>query len=188
MASRESFSLVDILRLLVGKVTSSPTARGLLLLALGLKLVAHLARKKRCVKGKLVLITGAATGIGREQAFVFSKAGARVVLWDIAFEALQKTADDVRSATGGEVHAYKVNLADREEVYAVAADTKKAHGVVWCLVNNARVSLPRPLAREDLPRSHASTPRHETRTHRPESSAARTSSTRRTEGLSSAWP
>lgn len=130
-------SLVDVLRLLLQKVGPSlGKAAAVLVVA---ALVMRMTRKRKSLKDKLVLVTGAATGIGREQAFKFAKAGAKLAIWDINMEMLEKTAEDVRKATGAQVEAYKVNLADKEAVYACADEVRAKQGHVQVLVNNAGI-------------------------------------------------
>lgn len=106
--------------------------------------------KRKNLRGRIVLVTGAATGIGREQAFKFAAKGARLVLWDIAYEQLLKTAEDVRTATpSAQVFAYKCDLSKREEIYRVAETVKKDVGSVWCLVNNAGIISGREFLQTD---------------------------------------
>ena len=50
--------------------------------------------------GKVVVITGAATGIGRASALLFAQAGARLMLTDVREDALAATIDAVRAAHG----------------------------------------------------------------------------------------
>ena len=64
------------------------------------------------LKGKVAIITGAATGIGRASALMFARAGARVALADVREPELARTEADVRAA-GGE-RAGLVKLARRE--------------------------------------------------------------------------
>jgi len=135
----DDLPIQDLVKALLVRVSSYDWLRKGLLYSLLLALVVRLTQKKRSVKGKLVLVTGAATGIGRQQAFSFARAGARLALWDINVEQLEKTAEEVRQATGAEVQAYRCNLADREDIYEVAEQVKADQGHVWCLINNAGI-------------------------------------------------
>lgn len=132
-------SALELVRLLVLRVASWQWLRKLAVYA-ALALVAlRLSRRRKSLKGKLVLITGAATGIGREQAFEFARQGARLAVWDINEEQLDKTCVDVREQTGAEIKGYKCNLANKDEIYATAGKVKEAQGEVYCLVNNAGI-------------------------------------------------
>ena len=68
--------------------------------------------------GKVAIITGAATGIGRASAMLFARAGARVALADLRDDELAKTAAAVRDA-GGEVMAVPADLAQPEACVTV---------------------------------------------------------------------
>ena len=80
------------------------------------------------VHGKLCLITGSASGIGREMAMILGKKGARLVMWDLDEEKLAQTAEDVQKATGAEVAAYAIDLSSKEQIYQRAAEVKRAQG------------------------------------------------------------
>ena len=71
--------------------------------------------------GKVAVITGAATGIGRASALAFARAGARVVLTDVREDELGRTAEAVHGA-GGEVAALSADLASPD-----ACDGSDAH-------------------------------------------------------------
>mmetsp|Transcript_13159 Transcript_13159/g.15064 ORF Transcript_13159/g.15064 Transcript_13159/m.15064 type:complete len:321 (+) Transcript_13159:91-1053(+) len=136
-ASLENASLVDLVRALLVKL--SPTAAKLLVATILLLLAKKYMAKKKSCKGKLVLITGAAGGLGRETALCFAKKGARLALWDVNLDGLEETATIVKEKTGADVKVYKVNLVNREDIYAAAKQVKSAQGTVWCLVNNAGI-------------------------------------------------
>lgn len=90
------------------------------------------------VKGKIVLITGGALGMGREVARLFARDGARIVLWDLRQEELDKTAGELKTL-GAEVHTYICDVTNRQMVYETADKVKKEVGVVDILDNNAGV-------------------------------------------------
>ena len=94
--------------------------------------------KKKNIRGKVFLVTGGAMGMGRLVAERFARDGARVVLWDINGEELEKTARQM-AERGWEVHPYVVDVADRAKVYETADKVKQEVGVVDVLMNNAGV-------------------------------------------------
>src|SRR6185503_15936120 len=70
------------------------------------------------LKGKVAIITGAATGIGRASALLFARAGARVALVDVREPELARTEADVRAA-GGDAMALAADLAQPDDCAAV---------------------------------------------------------------------
>jgi NAD(P)-dependent dehydrogenase (short-subunit alcohol dehydrogenase family) len=90
------------------------------------------------LRGKVAIITGAATGIGRASALLFVQAGARVALADAREPELARTVTDVRAA-GGEATAIVADLARPEDCAAVVAGAVRAFGRVDVLLNNAGV-------------------------------------------------
>jgi len=92
----------------------------------------------RDVKGKVVLITGAAMGMGKGLAGLFGRDGARLVLWDLNGPELEKTAGQLQQA-GAEVHTYLCDITNRAQVHERAAQVHKEVGPVDVLVNNAGV-------------------------------------------------
>ena len=88
--------------------------------------------------GKAVLITGAASGIGRLLAQRIAGEGARLVLWDVDAAALERARTEV-AAAGRQVAAYVCDLRDRAAIAAAATATLRDCGPVDILVNNAGV-------------------------------------------------
>jgi all-trans-retinol dehydrogenase (NAD+) len=88
--------------------------------------------------GRTVLVTGAASGMGRLLALRFAAEGASVVLWDVNAQGLDAVRAEI-AAAGGTARAYACNLADRRAIAAVAAKTLAEAGPVDILVNNAGV-------------------------------------------------
>jgi NAD(P)-dependent dehydrogenase (short-subunit alcohol dehydrogenase family) len=86
------------------------------------------------VRGKVVLVTGAARGIGQEFATGLAAAGARVVAADIGDCA--QTLDQLRNA-GGEAIGVRLDVADPASALAMAAAALGAFGRIDALINNA---------------------------------------------------
>jgi all-trans-retinol dehydrogenase (NAD+) len=90
------------------------------------------------ISGKRALVTGAASGIGRLLAKELANAGASVVLWDIDADGLGRIRAELECAGHGAA-VYTCDLADRDEIAAIAARTLDEGGPVDILVNNAGV-------------------------------------------------
>ena len=85
-------------------------------------LVPHKYRSKS-VQNEIVLITGAASGIGKLLAKKFGQLGAQLVLVDVNQLANEQTADELR-AMGARVSAFSCDLSNRDEIYCVADQVK----------------------------------------------------------------
>jgi all-trans-retinol dehydrogenase (NAD+) len=85
-----------------------------------------------------VLVTGAASGIGREMARTAAARGAVVLAWDIDSAGLDALAAELRGA-GTTVRTDVVDVSDREAIYATAADVETELGGVDVLVLNAGI-------------------------------------------------
>lgn len=92
------------------------------------------------LRGKLALVTGAASGIGRETALALARRGADVALCDVNAEGLARTADDAR-ALGRTAHTREVDVARADDVRAFADQLHGEVPAVDILVNNAGVGL-----------------------------------------------
>jgi len=100
------------------------------------------ASLRKAVDGKVVLVTGASSGIGRATAVQLGAAGAVVLLVARSEDLL----DDVRRevvADGGVAHAYPCDLIDLEAVDTLVKQVLEAHGRVDIVVNNAGLSIRR---------------------------------------------
>lgn len=93
----------------------------------------------KSVKGKSVLITGGAMGMGRLFAERAVAEGASdVVLWDVDEDALNRTLDDLADGPAP-VSGYVVDLADPEAITATAAAVREDVGTIEILLNNAGI-------------------------------------------------
>ncbi|MCB0840595.1 MAG: 3-oxoacyl-ACP reductase FabG [Bacteroidetes bacterium] len=90
------------------------------------------------LKDKVAIITGAARGIGKGAVKVFTKEGARVVIWDVLDEG-ENTAASFREQ-GYEVIFRKVNTTDRSQVEAEVQHVVDQFGRIDILVNNAGIT------------------------------------------------
>lgn len=100
------------------------------------------------LEGKIALITGAGSGIGRAAALAFAREGAKVMVSDVNVASVEETAELVRKA-GGQALAMACNVASEQEVEALVNKTVAEFGRLDCAFNNAGVSVP-PKATIDL--------------------------------------
>lgn len=91
--------------------------------------------------GLLVLVTGAAGGIGRATAFAFAEAGARVVVVDRDAEGASRTAELARLIGAPDAWAETVDVSDEQAMEKLADKVAAEYGIVDVLVNNAGIGL-----------------------------------------------
>jgi NAD(P)-dependent dehydrogenase (short-subunit alcohol dehydrogenase family) len=93
------------------------------------------------LSGKIALITGAASGIGRVAASVFVRHGAKVVIADIQEEAGEATARQIREA-GGDAQFLRADVTRESDVEALVREVVARHGRLDCAFNNAGIDGP----------------------------------------------
>ncbi|MFE7614498.1 SDR family oxidoreductase [Streptomyces sp. NPDC057496] len=91
--------------------------------------------------GQLVLVTGAAGGIGRATAFAFAEAGARVVAVDRDAEGAARTAEMARLIGSPAAWGEAVDVSDEQAMEKLAEKVAAEYGIVDVLVNNAGIGL-----------------------------------------------
>ncbi len=97
------------------------------------------------VEGKVVLVTGASSGIGEATARRVAHNGGRVLLVSRTREKLESVRSEIVDA-GGEAHVHPCDLASSEEIGRMADEVLAEHGGVDILVNNAGRSIRRSVA------------------------------------------
>ena len=101
------------------------------------------------LKDKVALITGSASGIGKEIALEYAKEGAKVVIADLALAAAQATADEINKA-GGSALAVAMNVTDEAQVEQGIADTVAKFGGIDVLISNAGIQIIAPIVDSTL--------------------------------------
>ncbi|RZF63437.1 glucose 1-dehydrogenase [Sphingomonas populi] len=89
------------------------------------------------LEGKVAIVTGAGSGVGRGIARRFSREGASVIINDIDGPAAELCADQIRSEWGGMAHPILADVSDQAAVQRLMAETEATFGGVDIIVNNA---------------------------------------------------
>lgn len=97
------------------------------------------------IEGKVVLITGASSGIGEAAARLIAAKGARVVLGARRIDRLETLVSDI-AAAGGSARAKALDVTDHSDMQAFVEFAKSAFGKVDVIVNNAGVMPLSPLS------------------------------------------
>lgn len=90
----------------------------------------------RSVKDRAVIVTGAASGMGRATAHLFAQEGALVAVTDINEAGLNAVADEIRAA-GGRVEAWPLDVLDAAAIKRVVTEIATRFGRLDILINNA---------------------------------------------------
>ena len=90
--------------------------------------------------GKVCLVTGAASGIGKRIAEVYAAAGGKVVIADLKLEAAEAAAQAIRDA-GGEALAVAMDVTNEQQVVEGVAKAVETYGKVDVLVSNAGIQI-----------------------------------------------
>ena len=96
------------------------------------------------LQGKTAIVTGAASGIGKEIALTYAREGANVAIADLSFDAANAAAEQIRAA-GGQAIGIPMDVANEAQVDAGVEDVVAAFGAIDILVSNAGIQIVHPI-------------------------------------------
>ncbi|WP_117149014.1 MULTISPECIES: SDR family NAD(P)-dependent oxidoreductase [Paraliobacillus] len=100
------------------------------------------------LKGQAIIVTGGASGIGKETALKLTARGASVVIADFNEEGAKQVVTEIE-ATGGKAASYKVDVANGDEIKALIDWTVEKFGTLNGIFNNAGIGLVKPFLEMD---------------------------------------
>jgi 3-oxoacyl-[acyl-carrier protein] reductase len=104
----------------------------------------RLSQLDRSISGKVAIVTGAASGMGRATAHLFADEGAHVAVVDLAQEKVQAVVDEIEGA-GASAAGWTADVTDRAATQAMVAEVVERFGGLDILVNNAGISMVAPI-------------------------------------------
>lgn len=102
----------------------------------------RITKLSRSVAGKVVIVTGAGSGMGRATAWLFADEGAKVAVTDL--KGQQEVVDTI-TAAGGTAHGWHLDVSNQQNVEQVIAEVAERFGGIDILINNAGISTPAPI-------------------------------------------
>ncbi len=100
----------------------------------------RITTRSRSVADKVVVITGAASGMGRATAFLFADEGAKVAVTDLSRERVDAVVDRIRTA-GGTAHGIVLDVTDADAIVAAVEEIRTELGPIDVVVNNAGLAV-----------------------------------------------
>ena len=103
--------------------------------------MSKLTRLSRSIQGKVALITGAGSGMGKATSFVFAEAGAKVIVSDVNKEEINKVSSKINSSKGISIKQV-LDVTNQENINTSISNVIKEFGQLDMLINNAGISIP----------------------------------------------
>lgn len=112
----------------------------------------------RSIAGKIAIITGAASGMGRATAHLFAAEGAKVAVTDLRQDVCDAVVAEIAAAdVPGEARGWALDVSDEAAIKRVVGDIAKSFGGIDILVNNAGFAIPGDVGEESYEDSWGST-------------------------------
>jgi 3-oxoacyl-[acyl-carrier protein] reductase len=108
----------------------------------------RLTTGNRSIAGRVAIVTGAASGMGRATAHLFADEGAKVAVVDLGEDRVEAVVDEITTA-GGTARGWVLDVSDRAAVGVTIAQIRDAFGPIDILVNNAGIAIGAPFAMAD---------------------------------------
>ena len=103
----------------------------------------RLTSGNRSIAGRVAIVTGAASGMGRATAHLFADEGAKVAVLDLGQDRVDIVVKEIIAA-GGVAQGWVLDVSDQLAVERVVGEARGALGPIDILVNNAGIALPAP--------------------------------------------
>jgi len=111
-----------------------------------------LTKLSRSVEGKVALITGSGSGMGRATSYVFAEAGAKVVVSDINKKQIEEVSSEINSSNGTCLKQI-LDVTNQENIKEAIANVIEEFGQLDILINNAGISIPTTIDDENYEES-----------------------------------
>ena len=111
-----------------------------------------LTKLSRSVEGKVALITGSGSGMGRATSYVFAEAGAKVVVSDINEKQIEEVSSEINSSSGTCLKQI-LDVTNQENIKEAIANVIEEFGQLDILINNAGISIPTSIDDENYEES-----------------------------------
>jgi 3-oxoacyl-[acyl-carrier protein] reductase len=99
----------------------------------------RLSNLSRSIAGRVAIVTGAASGMGRATAFLFADEGAKVAVVDVGPDRVKAVVEQINAA-GGEAQGWDCDVSDAAQIHQMVSEVAEHFGGVDILVNNAGIS------------------------------------------------
>ncbi|MED5437534.1 MAG: SDR family NAD(P)-dependent oxidoreductase [Pseudomonadota bacterium] len=101
----------------------------------------RLSKLSRSISGKVVLITGATSGMGLATAKLFSDEGAKVIVTDLDDKKIDAVVSEINES-GNSAYGIRLDVSDKKNIQTAVKEIISNFGGLDCLINNAGISIP----------------------------------------------